>query len=271
MRQPAVAGYFYESRKDALLKSIERAFLSPLGPGRLPSPPPGSSRRVRGLVVPHAGYRYSGHIAAHAYLALWEDGLPEITVVIGPNHYGTSFMALLSDEDYLTPLGTVRVDRQISDRLRGGFFDYDMQAQSQEHSIEVQLPFLQYLKPDISFVPVCMGIQEYGFASQVGERLRETLEGRDYVVIASTDFSHYVPEKVAREKDMKAIQRILECDAKGLYDTVVSEDISMCGYGPVIAMLSCIRPHKAEMLSYGHSGQVESMKEVVGYCSIRLY
>lgn len=268
MRQPAVAGSFYEAREDALRKSIEAAFLSPLGPGRLPSGSPGRSRSIRGIVVPHAGYRYSGHVAAHAYLSLWEDGLPGTIVVIGPNHYGTSEWALLSDEDYVTPLGIARVDKEINSRLKGGLFDIDNLAQASEHSIEVQLPFLQYMRREISFVPVCMGAQDYETARYVGERIRGALEGRDAVVIASTDFSHYVSETEAKRKDAMAIERIVACDPAGLYDTVISKDISMCGYGPVMAMLACIAPARGRVLCYGHSGQVEPMRQVVGYCSI---
>lgn len=271
MRYPAVAGAFYERSAAELKSQIEGCFLSPLGPGELPSESNrGSSRKVSGIVVPHAGYVYSGHIAAHSYLELWKDGLPDLFIVIGPNHYTASSWASLSTEDFQTPLGTAQVDRDISKKLAGGVFEYDDEGQASEHSIEVQLPFLQFMKKDTRFVPVCMGAQDYETAYAVGRKIAEVTAGMDTVVIASSDFSHYVPASTAKEKDRQAIDRILGNDPAGLYETVVRNDISMCGYGPVMAMLSAVKAGKVTMLSYGNSGQVQRMSDVVAYCSIKV-
>jgi len=269
VRYPAVSGTFYEGNREALIRRIEWCFKSPPGPGRLPSETPqGRRRNIRGLVVPHAGYMYSGPIAAHAYLSLWEDGLPSVFVIIGPNHYGTSSLVSTSDEDFMTPLGTAKIDRQLISEIRGGLIEIDDEAQLNEHSIEVQLPFLQYMSPDVLFVPLCMGAQDLESTREVGMKLKRALKGRDAVIIASSDFSHYVPAEEAERKDRKAIDAILSGDASKLYDVVVKEDISMCGYGAVMAMLSAVNFSSAKMLAYGNSGMMKKMKDVVGYSSI---
>ncbi len=271
MRYPAVAGAFYDSSAEGLKTQVRGCFESKLGPGELPSKGnEGKSRKIRGIVVPHAGLMYSGPVAAHAYLELWKDGLPEVFVIIGPNHYGTSDLAALSSGDYITPLGTAHLDSSLSRRLEGGLFDFDDEAQAGEHSIEVQLPFLQFMRSEIRFVPVCMGAQDYETARQVGLKIASAIKDVDAVVIASSDFSHYVTPEAAREKDMVAIDRILHNDPGGLYEAVVGRDISMCGYGPVMAMLCAVGSGQASMLAYGHSGQVERMREVVAYCSIKV-
>ncbi len=271
MRQPAVAGAFYEEEPSALRQSIARSFLSPRGPGELPSQSSmGSSRRIRGLVVPHAGYLYSGEIAAHAYLSLWKDGIPGTVVVIGPNHYGTSPAVSLSDDDYMTPLGVAKVDISMSRALAGGPIKFNNASQMTEHSIEVQLPFLQFLRKDLSFVPVCMGVQDTEHALLLGRRLSAALTGLDAVIIASSDLSHYVPAELARRKDTLAMDRIKALDPTGLYRTVISEGITMCGYGPVMAMLHACGGTTGTVLAYGHSGEVRRMGDVVGYCSMKI-
>ena len=271
MRQPAVSGAFYDEDPDILRSSIARCFLSARGPGELPSQSNmGSSRRIRGVVVPHAGYIFSGEIAAHAYLGLWKDGLPDTLVVIGPNHYGTSPHVSLSDEDFVTPLGVAKVDAALSQKLAGGMVRFSSISQASEHSIEVQLPFLQFLRKDITFVPVCMGRQDPEHALTLGKRLSAALAGRDAVIVASSDFSHYVPPEIARKKDALAIDRIVKLDPAGLYETVISEDVTMCGYGPVMTMLHACGGNAGTVLAYGHSGEVRQMDDVVGYCSIKI-
>ncbi|MBX8637168.1 MAG: AmmeMemoRadiSam system protein B [Thermoplasmata archaeon] len=271
MRQPAVAGSFYDEDPGILRASIARCFLSARGPGELPSQSnKGSSRRIRGIVVPHAGYVYSGDIAAHAYLSLWKDGLPDTVVVIGPNHYGTFPAVALSGEDYVTPLGVAKIDLALSEKLAGGQVMFNDMSQSSEHSIEVQLPFLQFMRKDVSFVPVCMGRQDTERVVMLGKRLSTALEGRDAVIVASSDFSHYVRQEVAKEKDALAIDRIVKLDFAGLYETIRSEDITMCGYGPVMTMLYACKGTRGTVLAYGHSGEVQQMNDVVGYSAIKI-
>lgn len=271
MRYPAVAGAFYERDAGALRAEVESCFKSPLGPGRVPGrEEAGKRRRIRGVVVPHAGLMYSGPFAAHSYMEIWKDGLPDVFVVIGPNHYATSPTAALSTGDFMTPLGKAEVDAALSEKMRGGLLEFDDVAQASEHSIEVQLPFLKYMDDDVRFVPICMGAQDYESARRVGERVRKAVEGVDAVVVASSDFSHYITPEEARKKDMVAIERILANDPEGLYEAVIGRDISMCGYGPVMAMLCAVDFQSATMLAYGHSGLVRPMHEVVAYCSIKI-
>jgi AmmeMemoRadiSam system protein B len=271
MRFPAVAGTFYDADPAKLRANIRRCFLSGRGPGELPGQDNrGSSRKIRGLVVPHAGYVYSGEIAAHAYLELWKDGLPEIIIVIGPNHYSGWPAAALSGENYLTPFGEVEVDRHTSKMLEGGQIQFDDISQASEHSIEVQLPFLQFLSGHFEFVPVCMGAQDTDTAILLGSRIAGILRRKDAVIIASSDFSHYVPAASAQVKDMKAVKSILDLDPVRFVKTVTNERITMCGYGPVAAMLSAVDATKGTLLAYGHSGQVEPMENVVGYGAIKI-
>lgn len=266
MRPPAAAGQFYAGDRERLIEQIENCYLHRIGPGRLPELKEGK-RTLRGLVCPHAGYVYSGPVAAHSYAALAEDGWPETFIVLGPNHTGVGASVALGTEDFQTPLGPVRVDQDLAAKLLKDVLYEDMAAHRFEHSIEVQLPFLQHIKEDVTFVPICLMDQEYGTARKVGQIIKDAVRGRDIIVIASTDFSHYLPKDVAAKLDRMAIEQIAKMDARGLYQTIQKNDISMCGYGPVIAMLTAAEGGKAHLLKYASSGDVSPMKEVVGYGS----
>ncbi len=269
MRKPAVAGQFYPGSRKELKEEVEACYAGTLGPGRLPGKI-GGQRGLAGLVVPHAGYMYSGPVAAHAYLALAEDGLPESFIILGPNHTGYGMPLAVATEDFETPLGIARVDKELAGELVQGALAEDMEAHRFEHSIEVQLPFLLHLREDIKFVAICMGAADYEAARAVGSVLAQVLLDRDVVLIASTDFSHYVPKEVASSKDRMAIDRILQGDAKGLYETVTRHNVSMCGYGPVMATLLALGRPKGELLKYATSGDVHPMRDVVGYASLSL-
>jgi AmmeMemoRadiSam system protein B len=221
MRYAAVAGQFYSGNEDALIKQIGDCFLSPLGPQKLPSLKKGK-REIKGLVVPHD-------------LSLADDGFPQAFIIIGPNHTGYGSGIALTNQDFNTPLGDVLVDKELARELRKGIVDDDISAHRHEHSIEVQLPFLQYIEKDFKFVPICMAMQDYKASKEVGKIIKDAIKGKDIVVIATTDFSHYVPQAVAQKKDRMAIDAILELKSKKLYNTVMRNNISMCGYGPVMA------------------------------------
>ncbi len=269
MRTPAVAGQFYAGMRDELVTEIEACYVATLGPGALPGEM-GEGRSLAGLVVPHAGYMYSGPVAAHAYLALANDGLPQTFVILGPNHTGYGLPLAVATDDFETPLGVAKVDKDLAEELLQEPIKQDMEAHRYEHSIEVQLPFLLHLKEDLCFVPVCMGTQDYESAAKVGSILAKAMRGRDVVIIASTDFSHYVPKEVATSKDRMAIEHILAGDARGLYDTIRRHHITMCGYGPVMATLAALGKSRGELLKYGTSGDVQPMRDVVGYASVAL-
>ncbi|MFO7618521.1 MAG: AmmeMemoRadiSam system protein B [Thermoplasmata archaeon] len=268
MRYPSVAGQFYSGSPEALRKEIEDCFLHELGPGRIPKLNPKGKRRIRGMVSPHAGFMYSGPVAAHGFAALAEDGFPDVFVILGPNHHGVGSGVAVTAHDFETPLGVMKNDNGLADALRKGIIEDSMLAHRHEHSIEVQLPFIQYFSEEKSFVPISMMVQDHKSAAQVGQAIREAIGGRDAVVIASTDFSHYVSPEQAKEQDTMAIDQILALNPKGLYDTVRKNRITMCGFGPVMSMLEAVQGSEAELLKYANSGDVRPMSEVVGYASI---
>jgi AmmeMemoRadiSam system protein B len=264
MRYPAVAGQFYEGKEDALRKQIKACFQHSLGPGEVPTLEKGE-RKIKGAVSPHAGYMFSGAVAAHVCSALAKDGFPDSFLIIGPKHTSLGSPVAITTEESSTPLGNVAVDTELAKKLHTGVIDDDLMAHRGEHSIEVQLPFLQYLKPDIKFVPLCIGHQTFKMAKEIGKIISKAIQGKDVVVMASTDFSHYVPQELAKKKDKMAIDAIINLDAKTLYKTVDKYNISMCGYGPVMAMIEAVNGSEANLLKYSTSGDVMEMRDVVGY------
>jgi MEMO1 family protein len=271
-RRPAVAGQFYPADGAALTQLIEQGFLDPRGPGHLPVRHRTADRRIRAAVVPHAGYIYSGPIAAQAFSAIAAERPPSTVLVLGVNHTGRGAPAALSARDWLTPLGRVPVDRDLVHALDHRPIEVDETAHVREHSIEVELPFLQYVVPFPRFAALSISMGPVGFLADVAAVVRKALPGRDVLVIASTDFSHYVPAKVAERMDREAIDQILARDPNGLYTTVVDQDISMCGIAPTTVLLFATQdePLTARLLRWGHSGEAEPMEEVVGYASVLL-
>ncbi len=268
VRKPAVAGQFYPGSEDKLKSTIKDCFNHDLGPGRL-SEKKSDLHELKGLVVPHAGYVYSGPVAAHAYSALYEDGKPDFVILIGPAHSSYSHgNASVADQDFQTPLGIIEVDSEIVEEIVKGPIAVDNQVHQREHSLEVQLPFLQYIFSDLKIVPILLSSQDLETASKVGKIINDVISGTKAVVIASTDFSHYVTREVANERDKSAIANILANDPQGLYDVVRSKNISMCGYGPVASMMYSTMYEDAMLLKYATSGDVSPMREVVGYAAI---
>ena len=235
IREPAVAGMFYPRSADALRRQLESCFLGAGGPGNLPSAISDGSRRIIALVSPHAGYIYSGSTAAWAYYRLAEDGLPDIAVVIGPNHRSYHpAVALCDDYAWRTPFGDIELDTCVSAEIASfcSLVRVESIAHRGEHSIEVQLPFLQYLAEighhAIRIVPILIGTSaqfeipggESIVVQKLGTAIALALKDKNAVVIASTDFSHYEPSELARAKDSRAIECILKLDEKCLVDTV---------------------------------------------------
>ncbi|HID73516.1 MAG TPA: AmmeMemoRadiSam system protein B, partial [Thermoplasmata archaeon] len=247
---------------------IDWCYTHELGPGT-PLPQEGD-RDVVGLVSPHAGYMFSGPVAAHGFGRLGGPGLRDRTVaIIGPNHTGIGAPVSLLGEDFKTPLGVARVDMDSVHGLVEAGVTEDAGAHRFEHSVEVQIPFLQHLTLEFRFVPIVMMAQDLRVAQDLGRTLREVLPD-DTLYVASTDFSHYIPPEVARAADSMAIERILEMDAEGLFTTVTEKRISMCGFGPVMAMLIAVGDAEATLLKYATSGDIRPMHDVVGYASIVL-
>lgn len=290
VRKPAVAGMFYPAGPADLRRMVEYCFVGPGGPGAVPDVNSDGPRTITGLISPHAGLVYSGSVAACGYYRLAEDGLPETVVIIGPNHRAYFPAIALSDDDaWSTPLGEMSVDsaiaRKIVDLLPQA--DIDSAAHADEHSLEVQIPFLQYLAQsagvEISIVPVLIGAAAQATAADsaveiarsLGDAIARALEGRDAVVIASTDFTHYESGSTAAAKDSRAISAILGMDEAGLLETVRSMDISMCGPLPSAAVIAASRALgalAARKLAYRNSGDTTGdCREVVGYASIEFH
>ena len=273
LRRAQVAGSFYPGTKAALTSQIEECFTHRLGPGRLPVLAQVGERRLVGLVCPHAGYVYSGPVAAKSYFEVASDGKPEAIVIIGPNHTGQgSGVSMMSEGAWETPFGQVEVDEETATAIckASDIIDVDEQAHLYEHSIEVQLPFLQYvLKRRFRFVPICMMMQDFETSAEVGKTIGEALEGKNALVIASSDMTHYESAESARRKDQLAIDAILALDDVKLQETVESHTISMCGHGPVASMIAASKilgAKTARLLGYSNSGDVTGdSNEVVGY------
>jgi hypothetical protein len=269
MRNPSVAGQFYPSQEDGLREQIEGCFLHALGPGELPAQGD-CERDIVGAVVPHAGYMYSGPEAAHVYHALTGQRKPSVVIALGPNHTGMGSAVALSKETWKTPLGETKVDEKIADTLwkKCGIVDLDEDSHRYEHSIEVQLPLLQYIYGDFKFVPISLGIQDL----EASLELAECIAIEDSLILASSDFTHYEPKIVAFQKDNEAIKHLLAMDEKKFIQTIYDLDISACGYGPIAACLAASKKlgaTKGELLKYGSSGDITGdNSRVVAYAAI---
>ncbi len=276
-RSPAVAGQFYPADPDQLKETIEECFKHELGPGDVPEVS-SSPCEVPGAVVPHAGYQYSGPVAAHTYKTLAEAGTPETVVILGPNHTGMgTAVATMTSGRWKTPLGAVEIDSEFARELveECGVVDDDLEAHVQEHSIEVQLPFLEYLYGDeFKFVPVCMAMHDLKTARELGEAIAKVAEDldRNVVVLASTDLTHYEPHDVAQEKDEKVIEKIVELDEQAMVEVVERHNVSMCGVGPTAATIVAVKElgaERGELLKYATSGDVTGDRsQVVGYAAV---
>ncbi len=276
IRRPTVASQFYEGDAEALKAQITSCFLNPLGPGKLPEVNFHSHpRSIVGLVCPHAGYLYSGPVAASAFFQLATDGKPDTVVLLGPNHTGEgSGLALMREGIWRTPLGDVEVDSGLADAILNEtkVVDVDETAHRFEHSIEVQLPFLQFLYGNtFKIVPICFLMQDYDSAVEVGRALTEALDATNTVVIASSDMTHYEPAKMAAAKDQAALKAVTDMDAKRFYQTIETQNITACGYAPITSLITygvgvCA---KAQLLSYHNSGDVTGdHSSVVGYAAV---
>lgn len=276
IRRPAVAGSWYAGTPNSLRKQIEELFTHRLGPGSLPQIIRDGPRNVVGLVVPHAGYMASGPVAAHAYYSLANDGKPDVIVIFGPNHTGRgSALSIMNEGFWRTPLGDVEIDSETADQIlqASNIIDVDEMAHAHEHSIELQLPFLQYLYgSEFKFVPVCFMLQDLMSSREVGKAVAEALRGKNALVIASSDMTHYEPQERAEKKDKMAIDAALAMDEEQYYHSVEAYGISTCGYGPVIAAIKAAKELDAknsELLCYKTSGDVLGDRSaVVGYASI---
>ena len=271
VREAAVAGTFYAGTCERLKEQIEWCYQHELGPGSIPKVNSNGPRKIIALVVPHAGYVYSGPVAAHAYKELANDGIFDAAVILGPNHtgYGAA-VSMWTRGAWKTPLGEVKVDEELADKLSGGVIEADETAHLYEHSIEVQLPWLQHLYSKVSIVPITMLAQDIKTAEEVGRAISKA--GDNIIIIASSDFTHYEPHSIASEKDKSMIEAITNLDEEQLYKRRDLLNCTMCGYGAVAAAIIAAKEMKAKqatLLKYATSGDASGdFSRVVGYGSI---
>jgi AmmeMemoRadiSam system protein B len=268
IRRPAVAGRFYPSDPQTLRRDLQ-SYLAGA---------PIDALSVIGLVAPHAGYVYSGAIAGEAYRRI---RIPSRVIVLSPNHTGMGDpIAVTSCESWSTPLGDTRVDKELGRRFLElcPLASLDDLAHSREHAAEVHLPFLHFLQPHATVLPVVLGGLSYEECRRTGEAVaqlvRETKEERP-LIVASSDMNHYESAETARRKDGLALDCIRALDGGGLYESVQSNDISMCGVLPVTILLTAARvlgAKSAEVVRYGNSGDVNGDYEsVVGYAGVLIH
>ncbi len=273
VRNPCAAGTFYPASPERLAREVEgclgatREALGP-EPGPLPGPV--------GLILPHAGYRYSGPVAGTGYRALWRLGRPEAVIILGTNHTGLGGpISFAGPGQWTTPLGPLPVHEELTRALvaaTGG--ERSDLPFLEEHSLEVQLPFLRYLFGPIPFVPAVVSEYSLEFCLRTGQALARVVDRSPVALIASTDFTHYEPDQVAREKDRRALAHILNLDLEGFLEAVARYHISICGVGAVGILLAAARALGllgAELLSYRTSGEVVGLlDQVVGYAAVML-
>ncbi len=285
-----VADQFYSGSENSLRQQIKDCFLDPRGCGELPEITQGE-KNILGMVVPHAGFIYSGAIASHSYYQLAKNGFANTFIILGPNHTGRgSGVSVMTGGKWETPLGEIPINSMLAEKIYRGIIDKDDVAHTYEHSIEVQLPFLQFVANDtkFDFVPLCMMMQDFETSSEVGNILANTIKEskKNIVIIASSDFSHAgfnyssMPppglrvDEYAEKQDKIALTQILELNPEALIQTVHDKNITMCGYGPVSAMVVAAKKlgaKKVELLKYGTSYEVYPGSSCVGYGSLILY
>ena len=265
IRHPAVAGRFYPSEPELLRDEV----LTYLAHSSMLAP-----MRALGCIVPHAGYMYSGHVAG-AVLARLQ--IPATCIVMCPNHTGVGRpLAIISEGAWEMPLGEVPIENNLAAALKQScpLLEEDSTAHRNEHAAEVELPFLQTLQPQLKFVPIAIGTGQFDTLAQLGEAIANVVAAQNspVLIVASSDMNHYESDAVTRVKDQKAIEPILGLDARALYDVVMQEHISMCGFGPAVAMLTAAKKlgaKSAELVKYATSGDISGDRDlVVGYAGI---
>jgi MEMO1 family protein len=268
VRIPAVAGRFYPARADELLRDV-RQYTLPLQDARI---------AAIGCIAPHAGYIYSGSVAGAVYSRV---EIPERCVILCPNHTGKGQpLAVMASTIWQTPLGNVAADAEMGAHLLRRFptLREDSAAHRAEHAVEVQLPFLQAQQPELTMLPIAIGTSNFDVLRGLGEALADVIAELDekrkqrVLIIASSDMNHYESAAITRVKDHHAIQPILAMDARSLWEAVMGEDISMCGFGPTVVMLTAAKllgATSASLVKYATSGDVSGdYDSVVGYAGI---
>ncbi len=268
IRKPAVAGYFYPATKEDLLQVV-KSFINAQS----------IKEECISAICPHAGYIFSGPTAGLVYSTMI---IPETVILIGPNHSGYGEPFAVSDVDYWnTPLGNIKVDTEVSKALiyESRYLEADNVAHSQEHSLEVQIPFIQFLSQKTQIVPIALsGYIDNPAWIEIGDSIANVIKKyqdvKKITIIASTDMNHYETEEITQEKDNYAIEAILSLDEEMLIERIAEKNISMCGYGPVIATIvasKTLGAKKATLINHTTSGHKNrDYSQVVGYVGITI-
>lgn len=273
-RTSVVAGIFYPREPLELKQLIEQSFRDRnFGPGRMP--PSGSKRRIYGIVSPHAGYVYSGAVAANGFYEASSMDFNNV-VMIGPNHYGIGTgVAMMHDGVWETPLGQIEINQYLASEIskHSAIFDFDDFAHSRDHCLEVQVPFLQYIKKnEFKIVPIVLILQDIKTAIDIGKSIAHTIANTKTLLIASSDFTHYETNSEAYRKDCELIKAILSLDISEFYAVLERLVVSACGYGAIASIMKAVKDlgaTKGELLKYATSGNITGdMNAVVGYSSI---
>ncbi|WP_298271235.1 AmmeMemoRadiSam system protein B [Geobacter sp.] len=266
IRQPAVAGQFYTDDPCRLRAELRRM-----------TPTAAVKSRVAGIVAPHAGYLYSGGVAGTIYGAI---DIPRTVIILGPNHHGFGAAAALHPPgEWLTPLGPVPISGRLSSLIMENtpLVEFDASAHRFEHSLEVQLPFLQHLRDELQIVPICLGFGDFERCRQVGEGVARAILafGEEVLIVASSDMTHYESAEAARVKDELALARVCALDPEGLVKLCRARGITMCGVIPTAVMLVAAELQGAEhgeVVRYGTSGDVTGDdRQVVAYAAVAVY
>lgn len=266
VRRPAVSGRFYPANPDVLSQQLDQYLDASAAIEKAES--------ALGCMVPHAGYIYSGKVAGAVFQRL--PARPTY-IILCPNHTGRGApLAIASKGEWQTPLGNISINSELAGALQHSchLLMEDTKAHEGEHAIEVELPFLQRSIGDFTFVPIAIGVSRYAALEALGHGMARALENstEPVMIVASSDMNHYEPDDITRVKDHKAIEQILALDPAKLYEVVREEDISMCGYGPAVAMLTAVKDlgaTRAELVRYATSADTSGdYAAVVGYAGI---
>ena len=267
LRHPAVAGRFYPGNPDELRAEARGYLTQSVSTNQVPV-------RAVGCIAPHAGYVYSGHVAGAVFARV---EVPRRCIVLCPNHTGVGrALAIMSEGAWQTPLGDVPIDTELAESLKRRFpaLQEDSSAHRAEHAAEVELPFLLLRQPELRIVPIALGTGQFEILEELGKAVADVIAAQSEPVftVASSDMNHYESDVVTRGKDHRAIERILTLDPRGLFDVVTQQNISMCGFGPAVAMLTAARQlgaKSAELVKYATSGDISGDRNVVvGYAGI---
>ncbi len=273
IRTPAVAGMFYPKVQKELKSTIRDCFLHRYGPGSLP--PSTGNEKVIGVICPHAGYMYSGPVAANSYYAI-SSQRPDLIVIIGPNHWGVGCnIATMKEAVWKTPLGDIEVDTEAAMEINvvSKIIELDFFSHTRDHSLEVQLPMLQEVySHKFKILPIILINQNYNVAKEVGEAIAKMAKNKKTIIIGSSDFTHYEENSFAHKQDKALIEPILAMDIDKFYRILQEDQVSACGYGAMAStMVACkeLGATKGTLARYATSGDVTGEKSsVVGYASI---